>query len=56
MKLSGLLTMVLEEMKRFHGNGLHIGGRLLEILHLDVETDLEDPLILILIYRNLKII
>ena len=29
----------ISELKNVHGNGLHLGGRLIEILHLDAETE-----------------
>ena len=36
----------ISKLKTFHGNRLHLGGRVLEILHLDAETEpwrLADP-------------
>ena len=29
----------ISKLETFHGNGLHLGGRVLEILHLDTETE-----------------
>ena len=41
-----LLWVKISNLKIFHGNGLHLGGRVLEILYLNAETEpwrLADP-------------